>query len=222
MSTPRKRGPKRTLSEERVTETALALVDREGGAALSVRRVALELGVRPNALYTYVPDRAGLERALVEWVMLQADLAHLDGPARAWRSRIRDYALALRSALLDHPAVAPLLMTAPMDGPAALAVGERLIAAFEDAGLTGKAPARACWVLIVYVVGAVALDVAETDGTLPLASEEERVAQRRERFAFVPAEDWPRTAASTGTMAEWVTERQFAWGLDRVLAGLAG
>ena len=79
MSTPRKRGPKRTLSEERVTETALALVDREGGAALSVRRVALELGVRPNALYTYVPDRAGLERALVEWVMLQADLAHLDG-----------------------------------------------------------------------------------------------------------------------------------------------
>ena len=222
MSTPGKRGPKRTLSEERVTAAALDLVDREGGAALSVRRVAAELGVRPNALYTYVPDRAGLERALVEWATAQADLGLLDGPARSWRGRIRDYALALRTALLHHPAVAPLMMTAPMDGPAALEAGERLLRAFEDGGLTGKAPARACWVLIVYVVGSVALDVAETDGTRPVAAEGVRVAARRERLGQVPAGAWPRTAASVDTMAEWVTERQFAWGLDRVLAGLVG
>ena len=78
----------------------------------------------PNALYTYVPDRAGLERALVESVIFQADLARLDGPARTWRSRIPTTRWP-SGPRCSPPGVAPLLMTAPMDGPAALAVGER-------------------------------------------------------------------------------------------------
>jgi TetR/AcrR family transcriptional regulator, tetracycline repressor protein len=187
-----------------------------------VRRVAAELGVRPNALYTYVADRAALERSLVEWVMHEADVDLLAGPARSWRRRIVRYALSLRDALLAHPAVAPLMMTAPMDGPAALTVGEALLGAFGDAGLRGREPARACWALIVYVVGAVALDVADTDGRAPLPEEAERVAERAARLAAVPTEAFPLTAAAVGTMAAWVGRDQFLWGLERLLDGIGG
>jgi AcrR family transcriptional regulator len=215
-------GPGRTLSEEQVVDAALALLDRDGHGALSVRAVAAELGVRPNALYTYVPDRAALERAVVERVLAEAELELLRGPARTWRRRIVAYAGSLRRALLARPATVPLLMTAPMTGPVALEVGERLLEAFEKAGLEPRDAARASWVLIVYVIGSAALDVAETDGRAPIAPEAERTAQRLAGFQAVDAAGFPRTAAASPVMAAWVTTEQFQWGLDRMLAGLTG
>jgi TetR/AcrR family tetracycline transcriptional repressor len=217
---PGRPGPGRTLSDEQVVDTALALLDREGHGALSVRAVAAALGVRPNALYTYVADRAALERAVVERVLAEADLELLRGPARSWRRRLIGYAGSLRRALLARPATVPLLMTAPMTGPVALEVGERLLAALEDAGLKPHDAARACWVLIVYVIGSAALDVAETDGRAPIAPEAERTAQRLAGFQAVDPTDFPRTAAANPVMAAWVTTAQFQWGLDRLLAGL--
>src|SRR3954454_6477999 len=137
-----RRGPKRTLSVDAVANAALRLLDDEGPAALSVRRVAAELGVMPNAIYTYVPDRSGLERAVVELVLSRSDLTLLDGAPSRWRRRIRAYATSLRALLLDHPGVALLLMSAPMDGPTALEVGERLLGVLENAGLAPVAQAR--------------------------------------------------------------------------------
>jgi TetR/AcrR family transcriptional regulator, tetracycline repressor protein len=216
-----RRGPKRTLTVDSVAGTALRLLDEEGPAALSVRRVATELGVMPNAIYTYVPDRSGLERAVVELVLAQSDLGLLDGAPSRWRRRVRAYALSLRALLLDHPAVALLLMSAPMDGPTAVEVGERLLGVLEEGGLGPVARARGVWLLIVHVLGSVALDVAETDARRPLADEADRVAGRRAALGFLDAEVWPRSVATADVQATWVTEEQFVWGLDRLLDGLA-
>ncbi|HET6938431.1 MAG TPA: TetR/AcrR family transcriptional regulator [Nocardioides sp.] len=200
---------------------ALRLLDEEGPAALSVRRVAAELGVMPNAIYTYVPDRSGLERSVVELVLSQSDLTLLDGAPSRWRRRVRAYAVSLRTLLLDHPGVALLLMSAPMDGPTAVEVGERLLGVLADGGLGPTARARGVWLLIVHVLGSVALDVAETDGRRPLASEADRVAGRRAALAFLDEEVWPRSVAAADVQATWITEEQFLWGLDRILDGLA-
>lgn len=213
-------GPGRTLSQQRVTQAALAVLDRGGHGALSVRAVAAELGVRPNALYTYVADRAALEQAVVEQVLAGADLDLLGGPRRSWRRRIKAYAGSLRQALLARPAAVPLFLTAPMTGPVALQVGEELLRALGDAGLGPEDAARACWVLIVYVLGSVALDVAETDGRAPLPSERDRTSGRLAGFRTVDAAAFPRTAAAAPVMAAWVSTEQFQWGLDRVLDGL--
>lgn len=97
----------------------------------------------------------------------------------------------------------------------------RLLAALEDAGLASTDRARGVWVLIVFVIGSVALDVAETDGRRPLAPEQERIAARRDALSAVDAQAWPRTAAALDVQAAWVGEEQFTWGLDRILDGLA-
>lgn len=217
-----RRGPGRRLDETRVVDAALAVLDEGGASALSVRAVAGRLGVLPNALYTYVADRAALERAVAERLLAGADLTLLADPAIPPRDRIRAYALALRATLLAHPGGAALLMTAPMDGPTALQAGEQLLGALAEAGLSGDEAARGVYLLIVTVVGAVALEVAETDGRAPIAPEADRIAGRRAAMHEVPADWLPRTAAAADTIAAWIGADQLAWMVDRVLDGLLG
>ncbi|HYO44685.1 MAG TPA: TetR/AcrR family transcriptional regulator C-terminal domain-containing protein [Candidatus Limnocylindrales bacterium] len=215
----RTRGPARSLDVDRVVDAALALLDRDGAHALGIRAVAARLGVHPNALYTYVEDRAALERAVVERVLSLADVGALTAPDRDWRERITEYAIGLRRTLHGHPGAASLLMSAPMDGVTALTVGERLIAALEDGGLSPDDAARGTWLLIVAVIGAVALDVAEVPGpTVP--PEDAWIAARQAALEAIDHGAMPRTAAATPVIAGWVGEAQFRWSLGVVLDGL--
>jgi AcrR family transcriptional regulator len=216
---PVTRGRRRTLRPEQVVEAALEIVDEGGPAALSIRAVAGRLGVNPNAIYTYVDSRAALEREVVESVLADSDVALLSGGA-PWRTRIVDYAVSLRASLLRHPAAALLMMTAPMNGPSALLVGEGLIETLIEAGISQVDAARASYVLIVQVVGFTALEVAETDGKPPLAAEAERIDGRREALAGLDEALWPRTAATKDVAAQWISTGQFTWSLDLLLDGL--
>jgi AcrR family transcriptional regulator len=220
--TPRRRGPKRSLTLDRVVDAALEVVDEGGPSALSIRSVATRLGVLPNALYTYVESRAALERELVERVLAESDIALLATPNRVWRTRILDYALSLRTTMLLHPAVALLIMTAPMDGPAALLVGERLIDAFTEGGLSPEDASRSSYALMVQVLGFLALEVAETEARPPLPEETVRVQGRRATLEFLDAADWPMTAATRDVTARWITTEQFTWSVERLLDGIAG
>ena len=219
-TTPRRRGPKRSLSLDRVVEAALEVVDEGGPTALSIRSVATRLSVLPNALYTYVASRAALERQLVERVLAESDIALLAAPNQPWRGRILDYALSLRTTMLQHPAVALLIMTAPMDGRSALLVGERLIEAFTEGGLEPADASRASYALMVQVLGFLALEVAETEAQPPLPNESQRVAERRAALDFLDAEDWPMTTATRDVTAQWITTDQFTWAVNALLDGV--
>jgi TetR/AcrR family tetracycline transcriptional repressor len=219
-TTSRRRGPRRSLTREQVVDAALDVVDEGGPAALSVRSVATRLGLNPNALYTYVESRAALERELVERVLAESDIDLLSAQGRSWRSRILSYSLAVRAAMLRHPAVALLIMTAPMDGPSALLVGERLIEAFTEGGLEPADASRASYALMVQVLGFLALEVAETEARPPLPEEAQRVAERRAALDFLDGEDWPMTTATRDITAQWITTDQFTWAVNALLDGV--
>jgi AcrR family transcriptional regulator len=220
---PVKRGPKPkgTLSKEIIARAGLALLDRNGVEEFSLRGVAAEVGVRPNAIYTYFPSRAALESGIVDVVLGEARIELLMDEDADWATRIQDYALSLRDALLAHPGAAPLLMTAPMDGPQALTVAEALMTAFIDAGLTGPDGARAVYPLLVYVVGSVALEMADTPlARAPLPKETDRIAARKERFTRIDFEAWPGLHSARSVVGRWPSTAQFVWGLERLLRGL--
>lgn len=216
----RRPGPRRSLDRTKVLDAAVGLLDEGGPEALSIRAVAGRLGVNPNAVYTYVASRSALEREIVERVFAESELEVLTGPAPRWRSRLVSYTRSLRSVLLRHPAVAGLLMTAPMDGPSAVLIGERVLGALRDAGLAPDDAARGTYALIVQVVGFVALEVAETDGRPPLAPEAERIAARRAALEFLDPADWPLSAATRDVAAGWISTDQFDWSVERLLDGL--
>lgn len=216
----RRPGPRRALTEDTILEAALALLDIGGTEAASIRRIAAAVGVAPNAVYTYFPDKSAVVAALVERLLGEVDHSVLTDQRRPWPDRIETLALDLRTRLLTHPGAVPLLLSGPMDGPHALLLGERLLDALADGGLDPAAAARASYAIITYVLGAIALEVADVPQPGPLAPEQERIAGRRAAFAAVPAEAFPRTAAAADVMAGYVGTGQYVWGLRRLLAGL--
>jgi AcrR family transcriptional regulator len=217
---PRRPGPRRSLSEVAILDAALGLLDDGGPDAASIRGIAARVGVAPNAVYTYFPDKAAVVKALVERLLGEVDHDVFADPGRHWRERVEALALELRSRLSAHPGAVPLLIGGPMDGPSALALNERLLQLLADAGLDGTAAARASYLLIVYVFGSIALEVADVHHAGPLPSEADRISARRGTFAAIPAEAFPRSAVAAATMADYVSTEQYLWGLRRVLDGI--
>lgn len=74
--------------------------------------------------------------------------------------------------------------------------------------------------LIVYVFGSIALEVADLHQPGPLPPESERIATRHLAFAAIPAGHYPRAAAAAATLASYISTPQYLWGLHRVLDGI--
>jgi TetR/AcrR family tetracycline transcriptional repressor len=211
-------GPKRAFSEDDVLDAALALMDADGPVALSIRRIAAALGVTPNAVYTYFPDKSAIEQALIE--RLLGELNRDVPDTRDWRADLETLALDLRARLTAHPGAVPLLLGGAMNGPEALRLGERLLEILARAGLQAGDAARASYLIMVYVLGAIALEVADVPQTGALPPEPERIATRRAALSQVPAEAFPRTAAVVDESSAWIGTTQYLWGLHRLLDGL--
>jgi AcrR family transcriptional regulator len=223
MSAPparRRSGPRRALSEDEILNAALSLLDDGGSDAASVRGIAARVGVAPNAVYTYFPDKAAVVKALVERLLGGVDHDVFADRERPWRERVEALALELRTRLSAHPGAIPLMIGGPMDGPNALALNERLLQLLSDAGLDGTDAARASYLLIVYVFGSMALEVADVHRAGQLPPEAERVAARRVAFSATSDDRFPHSAAAAATMAGYVSTEQYLWGLRRVLDGI--
>jgi TetR/AcrR family tetracycline transcriptional repressor len=219
-ATPRRRGPRRALTEEEILDAALSLLDGGGPDAASVRGIAARVGVAPNAVYTYFPDKAAVVRALVERLLGEVDHDVFADRSRPWRDRVEALALDLRAHLSAHPGAVGLMIGGPMDGPHALALNEHLLELLADAGLDRTGAARASYLLIVYVFGSIALEVADVHQAGPLPPEPERIATRQRAFCATPVEHFPRSAAAVDTMAAFISTEQYLWGLRRVLDGI--
>jgi TetR/AcrR family transcriptional regulator, tetracycline repressor protein len=216
----RRPGPRRALTEDEILDAALSLLDDGGPNAASIRGIAAKVGVAPNAVYTYFPDKAAVVSALVERLLGGVDHDVFADRERPWRERVEALALELRAHLSAHPGAVPLMIGGPMDGPHALALNERLLQLLADAGLGPTDAARASYLLIVYVFGSIALEVADQHDPGPLPPEPDRMANRERALSATPADRFPRSAAAASTMAGYISTGQYLWGLRRVLDGI--
>ena len=101
MTTAARRADRDPLSREVVVDTALALVTAQGVDALTMRRLATELGTAVTAIYWHVGNRDALLDLLVERVL--ADIGTVRPAGRTPQSRVASLVRRLRAALLDHP-----------------------------------------------------------------------------------------------------------------------
>src|SRR5438552_17078267 len=93
-------GPRRTLDEQTILGAALALLAERGTDGVSVRGIAARVGVAPNAIYTYFPDKAAVLHGLVEQLLGRVNHDRITDPSLPWRDRIRALAPHLRADLL--------------------------------------------------------------------------------------------------------------------------
>lgn len=216
----RPRGPRRAFTEDEILDAALALLDKGGPNAATLRGIAAKVDVSPNAVYTYFPDKAAVFKALVERLLGQVDHGVFADRGQPWRQRVQSLALELRARLTAHPGAIGLVIGAPMDGPHARALNERLLELLADATLTTFDAARAAHLLLVYVFGSIALEVADHGQAGPLPPEAERTDNRHRAAAAAEPDRFPRSAAAADVMAGYVSTQQYIWGLHRMLDGI--
>ncbi|MET9495975.1 TetR/AcrR family transcriptional regulator [Streptomyces sp. NPDC006552] len=123
------------LSTDRIVEAARALVDTEGLAAVSTRRLAAELGVSGPSLYNHFRTKDQILEAVADSVSAQVDLDMFEaGDTRGWRTALHDWAVSYRAALREHPNIVPVLAQGPGRRPAGLRLADAVYGAMTDAG----------------------------------------------------------------------------------------
>ncbi|MGY5077498.1 TetR/AcrR family transcriptional regulator [Streptomyces sp. WAC01526] len=131
------RGPKPGLTLDRIVTAAVAVADAEGLGALSMRRVATDLGVGTMSLYRYVPGKAELLDLMLDKVAeFDAD-AHPD-PAAGWRPAMEALARGSRQQYERHPWLLQVDQARPLLGPNALDSLEYSVRALAGTGLTDR------------------------------------------------------------------------------------
>ena len=144
-------GARRPLSCDRIVGAAVAFVEANCLAQLSMRRLGSELGVEAMSLYRYFPSKALLVDAVVCRV-----LGGLELPAETatdWEPAVRAYARSYRALARQHPDLLPLLAADGGARATATEVEQRMQALWRRAGLTGDGPRRAQRAVQAYVIG---------------------------------------------------------------------
>src|SRR3712207_4958812 len=107
----RRNAPNRTtLTPRAVVEGALALAEAEGLGAVTIRRLAKELGVTPMALYWHFRSKDELLDGMAARIFEEVDLAVVDASA-AWQEQLRVLLGSMLGVLRAHPSTAILLST---------------------------------------------------------------------------------------------------------------
>ncbi|GAA2376224.1 TetR/AcrR family transcriptional regulator [Dactylosporangium salmoneum] len=226
VSTPSaRRGPRPKFTVPGIVAVAVALADTEGLAAVSMRRVAEQLGVTAMSLYTYVPSKAELIDVMVDAVAGEAVQNSYTGPG--WRERLAEVARDNWELYRRHPWLLQVASSRPVLGPNTIAKYDFELRAFENTGIGDLERDQLLSLVLDYVTGAARAAV--------LADQAEQRTGRSDAewwAAYAPllseVLDPARfpTAARIGQAAgeEYGAgdpQRAFAFGLQRVLDGIA-
>ncbi|MFF2274590.1 TetR/AcrR family transcriptional regulator [Agromyces sp. NPDC058126] len=131
--------PRRTVSRDDLTEAAIALVERDGLDALTMRRLAAELDRAPMSLYTHVRNRDDLVDAIVARLIERLGLHEV--PGDSWQDAVRRTLRSYRDLAVQLPHSFELLALAPYDTSPVAPHLAGVVASLEHAGL-GPAEAR--------------------------------------------------------------------------------
>ncbi|WP_326561551.1 TetR/AcrR family transcriptional regulator C-terminal domain-containing protein [Micromonospora sp. NBC_01796] len=152
--------PREPLSRERALAVAIAIADKEGIPALTMRRLATELGVEAMSLYHHLPGKEGLLDGLAEAVIAQieAEVARTaeTGSKKDWRTRLRRRFLSAREVMLRHPWAPALLSSRPTIPTAVYAYYDAIVATLVDGGFSYRIAHRA-----IHAFGSLALGFAQ-------------------------------------------------------------
>jgi AcrR family transcriptional regulator len=203
------------LTRERILDGALSLADRTGIAALTIRRLADELGVKKMTIYHYVPSKDAIVDGMVERVFGAIDLPPEELP---WTQAVRVRCLSARKVLNRHPWAAPLMESRSSPGPVSLGHHEAMLGCLRRGGLSWQLTAHAYAILDSYIFG-----FAFEEATLPASGGEGFAEVAQEIAATFDPYDYPTLTAFT---VEHVLQpgynfgHSFEFGLDLIITGL--
>lgn len=211
-----RRGRRPTFSREAITAAAVALADAEGLDAVTMRRVASQVGAGAMSLYSYAPDKETLLELMIDHV--SGELSTADDRTGDWRTDLKAIAHLQRAHMLRHPWLPTALSARRTPGPNTLAFLERALAALRPTGLDGAAKLEVFAQLTGFVAGHVAHEIAQTAAA---GSPDRAAAEARYLTAVAADGHHPELAEALAAPGRPLTpEATFTRFLNRLVDGL--
>jgi AcrR family transcriptional regulator len=229
---PEPAGRRAPRSRDDIAQAAIAVADAEGLEAVSMRRVASELGLGTMSLYHYVRSKDELLDLMGDGIMGRqlVDDAEL---RKGWRAGLTAIAHATRRNFERHPWMGDAMRPRPssVPGPNALRHVDQSLAAVADTGLDAQGQMDLIAAVDDYVIGYVirALRFAEEEESAPgeewLAEMFEHMRERIERGGYPHLQRALEANRAEGRSDEELArmatdERRFERGLERILDGI--
>jgi AcrR family transcriptional regulator len=220
------RGPKPALSVERIVGAAIEVADKEGLAALSMRRVADGLGIGTMSLYTYVPGKAELLDVMLDVVLGEAEVP--DDVAGGWRERLEAVARENWALFHRHPWVLQVAtVNRPPLGPNVIAKYDRELRAVDGIGLTEVEMDSVLALVLEHVQGAArrSVEVSQAEQRTGMTDDEWWLANEPLLQKVFDPDRYPTASrvgpvAATAYGAAYAPEHAFEFGLQRILDGI--
>jgi AcrR family transcriptional regulator len=202
------------LTRERVVDAALRVMDEEGLEAVSMRRVAREVGVEAMSLYHHVDDKEDLLDGVCECVMAEFDFPE---PSEDWKENCRRGARAWRELLRRHPNVMRLFAEerGPIRSVDSMRPTEFALRILRSSGLSDRDTAQAFHAFGGYIQGFVMMEL----GSIASGSDAEHLKAHAELVAALP-DEFPTLQSVGPFFAECAPDEQFEFGLDLLIRGL--
>ncbi|WP_345945349.1 TetR/AcrR family transcriptional regulator [Streptomyces albus subsp. chlorinus] len=211
-----RRGRRPAFSREAITTAAVALADAEGLDAVTMRRVAAQVGAGVMSLYSYAPDKETLLELMVDHV--SGELPATDDLTGDWRADLKGIAHLQRALMLRHPWLPAALSTRRALGPNTLAFLEHALAALRPTGLDGAAKLEVFAQLTAFVAGYVAHEITQREA---VRSPDRAAAEARYLAAVAADGHHPELAEALSAPGRSLTpEATFTRFLNRLVDGL--
>jgi AcrR family transcriptional regulator len=197
----------RPLSAETIVEAALEIADADGLDAVTMRRVGAKLGAAAMSLYRHVPNKDALLELMADHV-----LAQLPSPDSAgeWREQIHSFFLAFHDLLLEHPAVAHVMIEMALAGPELSMRGEQVLSCLLGAGFDEPTSAQMITAFTWHTVGGSMYAIARRN------PEHE---DRDVRIRTLPPDQFPSVYRVAPYLADDASREQFADALWHLIRG---
>lgn len=207
-----------SISRDSLADTALAIADRNGIDAVTLRALAAEVGVAsPMALYTYFADKEDLVLAMRERVI--DHIREQSMRLTTWRALLEGTAHGLSRAAREHPHWIPLFLHPGAPPASFLGYAERLIELMLEDGFSLPDALRAHLCVLSFAFGSVHVERALTSA----AGDDlmmKRLSLLQQIVAQSPQGRYPSLASVAAQIDRWSFDESFEFGLKALLAGI--
>jgi AcrR family transcriptional regulator len=203
------------LNRERVLRAAVAIADRDGMAALSMRRLGRELGVEAMSLYNHVAGKEDLEGGIVELVLAEIENPE---PGADWKEEIRRTAVSSHDTFVRHRWSCSLLTHGSGVSRVRMEWMEAVLRTFREAGFSPNLTHHAYHAIDSHITGFTLWLVS-----MPFKSREELVGLADGFLREIPADEFPYVVEHAHqhiAPPDPGEKPEFEFGLDLILDGL--
>jgi AcrR family transcriptional regulator len=150
------------LTRKRIIAAAIALIERDGVEAVSMRRLATELGCGVMSLYNHVPSRSALLDGVADEVMSGIEVTSM--PRARWEEQVRAQARAFRQIATAHPRCAMAVVSRRPVSASMVRPVENALATLRAAGFGGQDAVRIVRAFVAYIAGSLLREVGVAPG----------------------------------------------------------